>query len=219
MKNKTNINVSDMTASFSTGVRRLGRFLSGKGKANSAPEFTGEKAFSDIDAKLDGVIAQAVISELSQSRQSSDEEDGNEILKKFNIKLGLASVDKDTAIRMAGELLVEDGYVDESYVSAMLDRELQLSTYIGNGVAIPHGTRAAKDSIKKSGMVVLQFPDGIEFGENNAQLVIGIAGVGNEHLSILANIATSIDDQEQLSILKNTRDPEQVYKLFTAQPE
>ncbi len=141
--------------------------------------------------------------------------EGSSILKKDNIKLGLPSVDKVSAIKMAGQLLVDSDYVDLEYIDAMLEREEQLSTYIGNGVAIPHGVGKAKECIKKSGIVVLQFPNGVSFDGQLAYLVIGIAGVGNEHLDILSNIATALEDEKQMEFLKNTEAVEDIYSIFT----
>lgn len=140
-----------------------------------------------------------------------------EVLKKSNIKLGLKSVDKYEAINMAGKLLVESGYVEKEYVQAMVQREDSLTTYIGNGVAIPHGIGDARKYIKKSGIIILQFPDGVDFDGEKAYLVIGIAGVGDEHIDILSNIATIIgdDDMEKLDKILKSNDSDYLYKIFT----
>ena len=99
------------------------------------------------------------------------------------IRLGQKPVTKEEAIQAAGELLVKLGYVDESYVEAMQERERLVSTYMGLGVAIPHGTTQAKGTVKKTGIVFLQYPEGVDFGAEKAQLVFGIAGIGDEHLT------------------------------------
>lgn len=122
------------------------------------------------------------------------------------VKLGLPSVDKESAIRAAGELLASLGYVDDDYADAMVEREELASTYIGMGVAIPHGTSAKKETVKKSGVVLLQYPDGVDFGDEKAQLVFGIAGVGDTHLDLLANVCASLEDEEVLEMLKTTTD-------------
>jgi len=138
------------------------------------------------------------------------------LLTKNNIKVGLTSVTKAEAIRMAGRMLVDSGYAEEPYVEAMIEREQDISTYIGRGIAIPHGVSSAKNSIKKSGLVVLQFPDGIDFGEETAYLIVGIAGKDNEHLAILANIATALDEYEsKVKELYTTKNKDLIYKLFT----
>jgi len=137
------------------------------------------------------------------------------ILKKENIKLGLKSVKRTEAIKKAGQLLVDSGYVDQDYVDAMLDREQEMSTYIGQGVAIPHGVGAAKKKIKKTGISVLQFPEGVDFEGETAYLVIAIAGVGNEHLKILANLSEMIEENEAAEKLRTTDDIDYIYEKFT----
>ena len=129
------------------------------------------------------------------------------LLRAEGIQLGLASVSKEDAIRAAGRLLVEQGCVDESYIDAMLEREKLVTTYMGLGVAIPHGTSEEKARVKKSGVVLLQYPEGVDFGGEKAQLVFGIAGVGDEHLDLLASICTALEDEEVLHTLETTNDP------------
>ena len=78
--------------------------------------------------------------------------------------------------------------MDDSYADAMVEREKLVSTYMGMGVAIPHGTSQKKGTVKKSGVVLLQYPQGVDFGDEKAYLVFGIAGVGNDHLDPLGNV-------------------------------
>ena len=92
----------------------------------------------------------------------------------------------------------------------MVDRENMVSTYMGMGVAIPHGTSNAKETVKKSGIVVMQYPE----GDEKAYLVIGIAGVGDEHLEILGNIVASLEDEELLETLKKNADVDTIMKTF-----
>ena len=130
------------------------------------------------------------------------------LVRKEGVKLAQKPVDKEEAIRAAGRLLVEQGCVDESYIDAMIEREKLVTTYMGMGIAIPHGTTEQKSRVKKSGIVVLQYPEGVDFGSEKAQLVFGIAGVGDEHLDILSNICTALEDEELLEKLKTTNDPQ-----------
>ena len=130
------------------------------------------------------------------------------------IKLGLPSVSKEEAIQAAGELLKELGCVGDAYIDAMQEREKLVSTYMGLGVAIPHGTSQAKGEVMKSGIVFLQYPDGVDFGDEKAQLVFGIAGVGDEHLDLLSNISNALEDEELLEALKTTTDINLVLKKF-----
>lgn len=122
------------------------------------------------------------------------------------IRLNQKPVTKDEAIQAAGELLEKLGYVDESYAAAMHEREKLVTTYMGMGVAIPHGTTQAKGTVKKSGIVFFQYPEGVDFGEEKAQLVFGIAGVGDEHLDLLAKLCTVLEDEARLETLKTTDD-------------
>ena len=140
---------------------------------------------------------------------------GEGILEKRNIKVGLKNHKKADAIDLAGELLFKSGYVSEEYTEAMHRREEVLSTYIGNGVAIPHGDKISKDKIKKSGIVVLQYPEGIDYGNGDiAYLVIGIAGRDKEHLNILSDLANILEDKEIVDKLIKTKDSNEIYNYI-----
>jgi len=123
------------------------------------------------------------------------------------IRIGLKPVGKEEAIRAAGALLAACGYVDDGYAEAMVARERVATTYLGMGIAIPHGTAEAKSRIRRSGIVVMQYPEGVDFGGERAQLVIGIAGAGDEHIEILARVTSALEDEEVLARLKTTDDP------------
>lgn len=136
------------------------------------------------------------------------------VMLREGIRLGQRSVSKEAAIRAAGELLEEIGCVNNSYIDAMLEREKIITTYMGLGVAVPHGMASAKHTVKQSGMVLLQYPQGIDFGEEKAQLIVGIAGVGDEHLKMLVGISDLLEDEQLLQELKTTDDVEAVLKIF-----
>ena len=129
-----------------------------------------------------------------------------QVLIKEGIRLNQAPVSKEEAIQAAGDLLHQLGYVDETYVDAMQEREKLITTYMGMGVAIPHGTSQAKGTVKKTGIVFLQYPEGVDFGDEKAQLVFGIAGIGDEHLDLLAKICEVLEDEEVLEKMKTTSD-------------
>ena len=133
-------------------------------------------------------------------------------LRPEDVRTGLSAPDKTTAIRMAGEQLVARGCVEASYIDAMLAREEVVTTYIGEGVAIPHGVGAAKQFIKKTGLAVLQFPEGVPFGEEKAYLVVGIAGLEEEHLPILQALATIMLDEERIEAIKHSTDAKFIYE-------
>lgn len=137
------------------------------------------------------------------------------VLRRENIVLGLPTVGRDAAVTRTGQMLVNSGYVSPDYIPAMLERENMASTYIGNGVAIPHGVGAAKAAIKTSGIVVTQYPSGVDFDGEKAYLVIGIAGAGDEHLQILAKIADALEDEATVMRLARTGDVDEIYRTFT----
>lgn len=112
-----------------------------------------------------------------------------ELLYKENIRVNCKPDTQENVIRQVGQMLVDSGYVDTPYIDAMLKREKSFSTYMGNDLALPHGVEEAKKDIKASGIAVMVFPEGTQWGDNVAKVVIGIAGVGEEHLQILAVIA------------------------------
>jgi len=134
-----------------------------------------------------------------------------EMLSKDLIKLDVKADSMEEAVEIAGRLLFENGYVEEEYLDAMQEREKDVSTYMGNGVAIPHGTNESKKYIKSTGISFVQIPEGVDFGEGNiAKLVIGIAGQGDEHLQILQNLATALQDEDKTSLLVRTEDKQVV---------
>ena len=155
---------------------------------------TGDAPASEADA--------AIIEEIEAEKPANH----SSVIVREGIVLGERPETKEEAITRAGELLVKLGYVDKSYIPAMLEREKLVSTYMGMGVAIPHGTSQAKGTVKKSGIVCIQYPQGVYFGSEKAHLVFGIAGVGDEHLEILANICTMLEDEKVLEELKTTKD-------------
>ncbi len=137
-------------------------------------------------------------------------------LRPQDIHVGCTAQDRFEAIRMAGQQLVARGSVEPDYIEAMIVRENTVTTYIGEGVAIPHGVGEAKRLIKETGLVVLQFPQGVAFGDEQAQLVIGIAGLGDEHLPILRAVANIMLDEALLERLKTTPDAAYIYRTLTA---
>ena len=143
------------------------------------------------------------------------EEPKPQVLVREGIKTGLPSVDKETAIRAAGQLLVDLGCVNEGYIEGMLERERLVTTYMGMGIAIPHGTSRVKDEVKKSGIVVLQYPEGVDFGDEKAYLVFGIAGVGDSHLDLLAKIAETLEDEALLENMKKNADVDVIMKALS----
>jgi mannitol PTS system EIIA component len=137
------------------------------------------------------------------------------VLKKENIVLRASVADKTEAIRLAGNILVEQGYVEPTYVDKMFEREELTSTYMGNFVAIPHGTEDARSLVKQAGISVVQIPDGVEFGDGNiAKILIGIAGKNDEHLEILSKIAIVLSEEENIQKLIEAASEEDIIRLL-----
>lgn len=123
------------------------------------------------------------------SKKAKKEDKKPALLKPENVKVGCKADTKENVIRAVGQMLVDGGYVDAGYVDAMIKREETFSTYMGNELALPHGVEEAKKDIKASGIAVMVFPDGTDWSGQTVKVVIGIAGVGEEHLQILSVIA------------------------------
>lgn len=138
------------------------------------------------------------------------------ILKKENIILNSSVAGKEEAIKKAGQILVDQGYVSESYIPAMLQREEISSTYMGNFLAIPHGTDEAKTAVLNSGLSVVQVPSGIDFGDGNiVKLVIGIAGKDGEHLELLSQIAIVCSEVENVEKLVAANSEEEIIQILS----
>ena len=134
-----------------------------------------------------------------------------------NIFLGRKAATKEEAILFAGEQLVKGGYVEPQYVQAMLDREKLTSTYLGESIAVPHGTIEAKDRVLKTGIVFCQYPEGVRFGEEKdevARLVIGIAARNNEHIQVITSLTNALDDESVIERLTKTTSVEEVLALL-----
>ncbi|MCX8584056.1 MULTISPECIES: PTS mannitol transporter subunit IICBA [unclassified Gilliamella] len=135
-----------------------------------------------------------------------------------NVFLGLTAQTKEEAIRFAGQKLVENGYVKTAYIDAMLERERLTSTYLGESIAVPHGTIESKDDVINTGIVFCQYPAGVQFGEeeqDKAKIVIGIAARNNEHLDVIAKLTNALDDEKIIAKLTTTNDIEEVLAILS----
>ena len=138
-----------------------------------------------------------------------------------NVFLGLNASNKEQAIRFAGEQLVKGGYVQPEYVEAMLAREQLTPTYLGESIAVPHGTVEAKDRVLKTGVVFCQYPQGVLFGEDAddvARLVIGIAARNNEHIQVITSLTNALDDESVIEKLAHTTNVQEVLDLLSGSP-
>ena len=175
-------------------------------------DFTQNNVYDVISDRLKGVAASEAPADAAPEEKVKEG-----VLLMENVVVGCKTVSKEDAIKAAGERLFKSGYVEKPYIEGMLARERDISTYIGKGISIPHGENAVKQYVKKSGIVVMQYPQGVPFGDNIAHIIVGIAGKDNDHLAILANIAMTMDEctDEELSNLYTTKDPKVLYDIFT----
>lgn len=139
----------------------------------------------------------------------------SDILKIDNIRLSAVSKTKEEAIKEAGTILIQQGYVQEDYIEKMFGRENIVSTYMGNLLAIPHGTDDSKETVTNSGLVILLFDKPIDWDGNNVRVVIGIAGKNDEHIEILSKIAITCSELENVKHLLQLDDREAVLRFFS----
>ncbi len=142
-----------------------------------------------------------------------------EILSKETIRLQALVKSKEEAIKQAGELLVQSGCVHPDYIKGMLEREKTMSTYVGNGVSIPHGQLDDLSLVYRTGISVLQIPGGVEWGlDNTAYLIVGIAATSGEHIGILANLAEVVEELDTARLLAETEDPDIILSYLNRPP-
>ncbi len=139
---------------------------------------------------------------------------GEILLEKKNIILNCKPVSPEEAIKEVGRRMVESGYVEEAYIQGMLDREKSFSVAIGSHVAIPHGTEESRKAIKKTGLIVMTYPEGIQWGDELVRLVVGIASTGEDHLGILGKIVEVAETEEDTDALVDNASVDQLYKLL-----
>lgn len=140
----------------------------------------------------------------------------SEVLTTETVELGVSLSSREEAIRRAGALLVGNGYVEDRYIDSMLEREKSVSTFMGNAVAIPHGTEDSRKWVTRSGLSIITVPDGVEYGEDGdmARLIIGIAGKGDEHLEILSSIAIVVSEEENVERIVASESKEELLAIF-----
>ena len=147
------------------------------------------------------------------SKKAKKEEKKLALLYPENVKVGCKADTKENVIRQVGQMLVDSGYVNPSYVDAMVKREESFSTYMGHELALPHGVEEAKKEIKASGIAVMIFPEGTDWGGETAKVVVGIAGVGEEHLQILSVIAEQALEEGNMERIINGS-AQEVYEIL-----
>ena len=167
----------------------------------------------------DGDAAPEATAAAAAPAPEADSAPGDSILAPSSIVLDGTATDSASGIDEAGALLVAAGAVDEGYVTAMHDREATVSTFMGNGLAIPHGTNEAKSSITRSAMSFVRYPGGIDWNGNPTTFVIGIAGVGNEHLELLQKVAMTFSDPAQVKRLEDATTTDEILEILGDEKE
>jgi len=137
-----------------------------------------------------------------------------EILTVDAIVLGGSATTRDEAIDEAGRLLVSSGAVEESYVAAMHERETSVSTFMGNGLAIPHGTNEAKSAILHTGISFVRYADPIDWKGQPAEFVVGIAGAGDDHLTVLQALAMVFMEDSEIARLRSAASAQDVLEVL-----
>ncbi|HJW49365.1 MAG TPA: HPr family phosphocarrier protein [Candidatus Limnocylindria bacterium] len=141
-----------------------------------------------------------------------------EVLPASSVRVGASASDRDAAIDLVGAMLVDSGCVTRDYVAEMRARELIVSTYLGNGIALPHGTNEGRTAVLRTGLAVVQFPNGVAWGEESAYVVIGLAALAEEHIGVLSRLATILGDEVLCQRLAVTTDANEIYQTLS-QPD
>ena len=141
----------------------------------------------------------------------------HEVLLKESILTGQSFSSKEEATIMAGELLLENGYIEKEYIDSMLEKldKQSFATYIGNGVAIPHGMADGSKFVRHTGISVIQVPEGIPWNEEVAYVIVGIAANSDDHMGVLSALADAIEDEEDAKKLWRESSAENIYNLLS----
>jgi PTS system mannitol-specific IIA component len=137
------------------------------------------------------------------------------LLEERAILLACTATDRDDAIRQCGQTLVSIGAVDPTYVDLMLERERSITTYVGEGVAIPHSTLAGKTAVRRDALAVLRFPDGVDWGGEQVIVCVAIAAVGDGHVEILGELAQILLEPGRAEELREANQPADVLRLLS----
>ena len=185
--------------------------------------FMGSPVYDDVVeavklANSGSAPAAAAAPAASAPKERTKKLDPN-VLPREAVRLGLSASNKEEAIRLAGQTLVAIGAAEEGYIAGMLEREHQVSTFMGNGVAIPHGTNESRGHIRKAALGFLQFPGGVDWNGKTAYVAIPIASNSDEHVGILSALATVLADKSKADRLRTTTSVDEVLDLLAPEEE
>ncbi|MGW4242845.1 PTS mannitol transporter subunit IICBA [Nocardia sp. NPDC004722] len=174
-------------------------------------DFMGSPRYNEIV----GLIARSArAAEPAEPQPDPAAEPAADLLPLDAIVLSGTARSSAAAIDEAGALLVAAGAVDDSYIEAMHERERMITTYMGNRLAIPHGTNAAKAGVRRTGLSVVRYPDTIDWNGKPVEFVVGIAGTGSEHLALLSRVATVFGAEDQLARMRAANTPDEVKRIL-----
>ena len=139
-----------------------------------------------------------------------------DVLQIGQVRIHSGSASREDAMREAADILESSGAVTSAYFDAMQQREETVSTYMGNELAIPHGTNETKSAILASALSVVRYDGGVDWDGQPVSFVVGIAGRGDEHLEILSQIALLFSDDDEVAGLKAAATPEDLFALLSA---
>ena len=142
-----------------------------------------------------------------------------DVLGREGVRLGRSATDKHDAVRQCGELLVEIGAVAAPYADAMHERERSISTYVGEGIAIPHGTDESRVHVLRTALAVITFPDGVDWDGGRVFACVAIAASGSEHVALLSALADVLLDPDQAAALRSATTADEVLTLLAPHPE
>ncbi|WP_110926034.1 PTS mannitol transporter subunit IICBA [Bacillus massiliglaciei] len=183
----------------------------------SSPQY--DKLITELQSQENDELLEVVEEAEENAPGPVNDAGDDQLLRPENVFLNQKFETKEEAIRFAGAALVKAGYVKESYVEAMIERDEITSTYMGNDVAIPHGTEAAKKDVLKSGFAVLQVPEGVDFDGQKTRLIFGIAGKDGTHLEILSGIAVTCSDMDNIEKMVQAQTAEELMAILNDKNE
>ncbi|CAN5330767.1 hypothetical protein BH11ACT2_BH11ACT2_18760 [soil metagenome] len=137
-----------------------------------------------------------------------------ELLDESAIRLDAVATSREGAIRQAGALLVDSGAVEPGYVDAMIERDYSVSTYVGEGVAVPHGTLESKQTVAHDALCLLRFAHPVDWNGDEVTIVIGIAARGRGYIGLLSRLAAILLDPENAQALRRATTSAEVYAIL-----
>lgn len=217
----TNQSIANLTDSYGLVVTHRDLTDRAKQRTGSAvhvsvEDFMSTPAYDEIVELLRKTNGGAGAAPVEEAAAPASDAPGDDVLPLSSIVLSGTGNTASAAIDEAGGLLVTAGAVEPGYVTAMHEREKSVSTYMGNGLAIPHGTNDAKTAIRKTGISFVRYAEPIDWNGKPAEFVVGIAGAGNDHMALLTKIAHVFLDKEQVARLRAATSAEEIRAVLAA---